>query len=179
MRSFVVALLPVLALGACGGGDGAGAGAESSAAEQLAPYADALASTFTADDVADGFQFTDESAGCVATRAVRVVGIDRLEQVGDPGAVVDATAADLSVFDLDQSELDQISAAFLDCIDGAEQILRDAFLGGVQLEGDQATCVADLVDRDLLIRILSAGIGGQSPEQALADVQTKFTACAS
>ncbi len=177
MRSIMVALVPVLALGACGGGDGTDA--ESSGTEQLAPYADALASTFTADDVADGFQFTDESAHCVSTRAVGVVGLDRLEQVGDPDAVVAATAADLSVFDLDQSELDQISAAFLDCIDGAEQILRDAFLGGTELDGDQATCVADLVDRDLLIRILSAGIGGQSPEQALADVQAKFAACAS
>ncbi len=168
----IAVLLAVGTLAACGDDDGSSAGSES-----LQPYADALAGTFTADNAAGGLTFTDESAHCVADRSVEVIGRDRLEAVGDPQDVVTATKADLRAFALEPAELDAVATAFLDCIPGAEQALRDAFVGGARLEGDQATCVADLVDRDLLVQILAAGIGGKPADEAVTDVQADFAAC--
>lgn len=183
-RSLLAPLAAILLLAACGdddGGDDAAAtsdGATAEVSDELQPYADALATSFTADDIADDFAFTDENAECVAAESVEVVGIDRLEAVGTPDEVITATTDDLAAFDLTQPELDRISEAFLDCVDDSEALLEDAFLEGAQLNAEQSQCVADLVDRELLVRILSAGIGGQDPEAALADVQSDFLACA-
>lgn len=170
MRRFALALLvSASVLAACGDDD--------SSADARQPYVDGLAETFAADDLSDEFSFTDENAECVASRSAEVIGVERLEEVGDPQDVTEATTDDLAVFDLHQDELDQISAAFLDCIDDAEQLLRDEFLEGSPVEGEQAACVAGLVDRDLLIRILSTGIGGEDPATQLSDVQAEFENC--
>lgn len=163
-----LAFLAVI-VGACGDDDSGG--------DDLKAYQEALSGSIAVDDISEDFAFTDENADCVAGDAVDVIGIDRLEEVGDPDEVAEATSTDLSVFELDQDELDQISASFLDCVDGAEEALRDEFLAGTELEGEQAECVSDLVDRDVLIRILSTGLGGLDPTEALGDLQADFQAC--
>ena len=176
-RLLLAPLVVVLALTACGGDDSDDAVEETQTSDELEPYVDALAETMATDDIADDFTFGGDDARCVAVDAAEVIGIERLEDVGDPDAVSEATETDLAVFELTQAELDQISASFLDCVDDAEEVLRETFLEGAQLEGEQADCVAELVDRPLLIRILSAGFGGQDPETALADIQDDFLDC--
>ena len=178
MRRLLLAPFAVVLLLASCGDDDADDSSDGDVSAELKPYADALATSYAADDIADDFTFTEENADCIATRSVRVVGIDRLEAVGTPDEVITATAEDLAVFDLDQAELDKIASAFLECVDDAEELLGDAFLSGdPSLTEEQSACVADLVDRDLLIRILSAGLGGQAPEEALSDLQDDYRAC--
>jgi hypothetical protein len=170
MRRPVLALLVAAVLvGACG---------DDSSSDDRQGYTDALADSFAVEEGSEEFGFTAESADCVAERSVEVIGIDRLQAVGDPAEVTAATGDDLAVFDLAQDELDEISAAFLDCVDNAEQLLRAEFLEGSAVEGEQAECVAALVDRDLLIRILSSGIAGQDPMSQLGDIQDEFEKCA-
>ncbi len=181
MRRLLLVPLPILlSLAACGDDDGssdAGSTDGGETSEALEPYVGALAESLATDDIADDLSFAGDEARCVSVEAAEVIGIERLEAAGDPDAVTDATETDLSVFELTQGELDQISASFLDCVDDAEQLLRETFLDGAQVDGEQAECVAELVDRDLLIRILSAGFGGQDPETALGDIQDDFLAC--
>lgn len=173
---FLVPLLILLTLTACGDDDASSAdGGETS--EALEPYVGALAESLATEDIADDLPFAGDEARCVSVEAAEVIGIERLDAVGEPDVVTDATETDLSVFELTQGELDRISASFLDCVDDAEQLLRETFLDGAQVDGEQAQCVAELVDRDLLIRILSAGFGGQDPETALGDIQDDFLAC--
>lgn len=171
MRRPVLALLVAAVLAAACGDD--------SSSDDMARYTDALAESFAVDSGSEEFRFTDESADCVAERSAEVIGIDRLREVGAPEDVTAATTDDLSVFDLDQDELDEISGALLDCVDDAEQLLRAEFLRSSAVEGEQAACVAELVDRDLLIRILSSGIGGQNPISQLGDIQDEFEKCTS
>lgn len=169
MRRPVLTLLAAAVLtGACGDDSGSG---------DLQRYTDALAASFEVDGGSDEFGFTEESADCVAERSAAVIGIDRLREVGDPEDVTAATADDLAAFDLDQDELDEIAAAYLDCVDDAEQRLRAEFLEDSDIEGERAACIAELVDRELLIRILSAGIGGQDPMSQLGDIQDEFEKC--
>lgn len=148
----------LLVVAACGGDDGDG---------DLALYAAALAES---TDDGDGPDLTDDERDCLGDLAAEVIGIERLEEVGDPDDVLEATEDDLSVFDLSKGELRVVAEGYFDCAPGVRGQLIDTLAKG---DEDLYDCLDDAFDQDDLIDLSATSIGGDDPDEAQTAVLTE------
>jgi hypothetical protein len=152
-----------LLLAACGGSS---SGGNLNAAEQA--KADEIAAQLTADTAA-GNPFTDETAAkCFADGIVSQLGLDRINALDTGGAVEDSFA------NMTTAEQETVADVALGCIN-FQQIIQDE-MTQAGLSSDQATCVANGLNNDLLKQLFLAQIRGEDPTSN-ADLVSVVTGC--
>lgn len=147
---FIVALTMLLA--ACGDDD---AGGGLSAEEQA--KANEIATELVADTSGEN-PFTDqETAACFSNGLVSEFGLARINEL-DSGAGVEAGFADMT-----EAEQENVADLAMTCVDfGA--IIKDQMTAS-GLPEEQANCVADAMNDDLLKGLFLAQIRGEDPAE--------------
>ena len=146
---FIVAL--TLLLAACGDDAGGGLSAEEQA------KADEIATELVADTSGEN-PFTDqETAACFSNGLVSEFGLARINEL-DSGAGVEAGFADMT-----EAEQENVADLAMTCVDfGA--IIKDQMTAS-GLPEEQANCVADAMNDDLLKGLFLAQIRGEDPAE--------------
>ena len=141
----VVALMLILA--ACG--DGGGLSGEAQA------KADEIKDELLEDTSAEN-PFADEAAAeCFADGLVSEFGLDRINEL-DSGEGVEAGFENMTA-----AEQETVADLALDCID-FQDMMREMMVNS-GLPADQADCVADALDDDLMKALFLAEISGEEP----------------
>ncbi len=170
----------VLAIGACGGGDGdevdepAGVtgGGDGGALEdpsepdtttgEIDPLVAAVAASIrNPDDPSEALPTTDEAL-CVARGTVDSIGAERLAELG---VTVDDVPAELVEFGLDANELERVVDIELACID-FRRLLSETFVVDVGISSGGAECLAAAFPADLIRR---AALAEGSSDPAAVD----------
>jgi hypothetical protein len=143
MGLVMVALVMILA--ACGGGGG-GLSAEEQA------KADEITAELTADPSAENPFADEEKASCFSEGLVGELGLDRINEL-DTGGGVDEGFGNMTV-----AEQEAVADLAVDCID--MQAYMGEMLANAGLSQDQADCVADGLNDDLIKQLFLAQISG-------------------
>ena len=119
--------------------------------EAEAAYVDALVEDFVRENQ---FQLGEDQYRCISQRIVETLGASRLDAVGTPAEVVEATHVDFRVFVLDQPDAEAITEGFFACADDFEQKFADIVvaLSGVDLGTAEARCVRNFVSNEQTAR---------------------------
>lgn len=152
----------------------------------------ALTRAITEEPLVSGLELEESDAECVADAAVDSIGADRLTEVG----LVGSEAADdqepasggggqIDLGALSDDELESLGRALESCIDGLDSLLVDTVAtavsegagDGLEVDDDQARCVAELVVEDFSVpRMVTVGIRadlGDEPFSSLSDSETE------
>jgi hypothetical protein len=143
----MVALVMVLA--ACGGDGGL------SAEEQA--KADELTAELTADQSIENPFADEEKASCFSEGLVGALGVDRINEL-DTGGGVEAGFANMTA-----DEQSNVADLAIDCID--MQAYMGEMMANSGLSQEQADCVADGLDDDMIKELFLAQIGGADVTQ--------------
>ena len=139
----------VMMLAACGGDGGL------SAEEQA--KVDEIVAELT-EDTSEANPFADEAdAQCFAEGIVGEVGLERINEL-DTGEGLEAGFANMTA-----DEQESIVDAALGCIDFPAYMSEQ--LAGAGLTEDQANCVSEGLDDDMIKALFLAQIAGQDPTQ--------------
>ncbi len=156
----LVLVVLVMVLPACGGGGG-GLSAEEQA------KADEIAAELTADTSAENPFADEEAAACFSEGIVGELGLERINAL-DTGAGVEAGFADMT-----EAEQETVADLALGCIDFPAMMREQMAAAG--LSEDQANCVAEGLDDDVLKTLFLAQIRGEdvaSSEELMAVVMS-------
>jgi len=134
----------VMMLAACGGGGGL------SAEEQA--KADEITAELTADQSAENPFSDEEKASCFSEGLVGELGLDRINEL-DSGEGVEAGFANMTA-----DEQGKVADLAIDCID--MQAYMGEMLANAGLSEDQANCVSEGLNDDLIKELFLAQIGG-------------------
>ena len=148
----VLAIMATFAIVLSACGDSASDGSSSDADPALVA---AIASEIKGDPD-DGFELADRDATCIAEKAVVGIGLDRLAELG-------VTADDVGEIDqvgFTDSEIGTIVSGFTDCVDLGELMAQSLVADGT-VSADDAECVADKFDADLIERLLASTFSGE------------------
>lgn len=143
MGLVIVALAMVLA--ACGGGGG-GLSAEEQA------KADEITAELTADQSIENPFADEEKAACFSEGLVGELGLERINAL-DSGEGVEAGFANMTA-----DEQGKVADLAIDCID--MQAYMGEMMANAGLPEEQANCVADGLDDDLIKELFLAQISG-------------------
>lgn len=173
-RLLLLLAVPALLLAACGDDDGAddtaGGGdtetpAEDTPAEEvpedLQPYADAIAADLESQD--EGLGFTSEQYQCIGDRSAAVFGVERLEAVGTPEEVIEATGEDLTALEPTDDEVAEVVDAYFACVPDIGDTLREAFLA--EETGETRECLEGVLTDELLRDVLEATLAADQSAQ--------------
>ena len=133
----------VMMLAACGGG---GLSAEEQA------KADEITAELTADTSAENPFADQEKASCFSEGLVGELGLDRINEL-DSGEGVEAGSANMTA-----DEQGKVADLAIDCID--MQAYMGDMLSNAGLSEEQAGCVSEGLDDDLIKELFLAQIGG-------------------
>jgi hypothetical protein len=134
----------VMLLAACGGGGGL------SAEEQA--KADEITAQLTADTSAENPFADQEKASCFSEGLVGELGLDRINEL-DTGGGVEAGFANMTA-----EEQGKVADLAIDCVD--MQAYMGEMLANAGLSQDQANCVAEGLNDDLIKELFLAQISG-------------------
>lgn len=156
MRILKVALVATLLLvgAACSddGGDGLGV------SDDAKPYVDELSKTLKEEDD-DEFQISDDQADCISATWIDILKPERLEENGVKPADLAEGGSDESISKLGLSKDE--GNAMVDAYDDCGINLRETFLeslsGDDSTSDEQAKCLDDAIDEDLLRDFLVQG----------------------
>ena len=135
----------VMVLAACGG-DGGGLSAEEQA------KADEITAELTADTSAENPFADEEKAACFSEGLVSELGLDRINEL-DTGGGVDEGFGNMTA-----EEQGKVADLAIDCID--MQAYMSEMMAGAGLPQEQADCVADGLNDDLIKELFLAQISG-------------------
>jgi hypothetical protein len=104
----------------------------------------------------DGFNISDADATCIAEKTVSGVGSDRMTELGvtaeNPGAIED--------IDFTGDEIGKIVDGFNDCVD-LQQLMADSLVADGSITDDDADCVAENFNGDLIKTLLTSTFSGE------------------
>lgn len=114
-------------------------------------YVDALVEDFVREDQ---FRVGEDQYRCISQRIVETLGASRLNGVGTPSEVVEATHVDFRVFVLDQPDAEAITEGFFACAEDFEQKFADVVVAqsGVDLGAPEAQCVRNFIANEQTAR---------------------------
>ena len=146
IRRFAAVATASLALVACGGdGDGTndylGGSSAGAAKEADSEFGQALTQAFMEDD--DSTFSTEEEAACVAGTMISEIGEDRLIELG----LGDGGLAAIGTYGFDDAEFEVIVNAVFNCVDMVGTMKAQLTQ---QFTEEQATCITDKIDVDML-----------------------------
>lgn len=141
----------MMLLAACGGGGGG-----LSAAEQA--KADEIKAQLLADTSAENVFGEEEAATCFSEGLVSDLGLERINALEASGVALQEGFANLTA-----AEQEKVADRAIGCID-FPAMMREQ-LTGAGLSEDQANCVADGLDDDMVKSLLMAYISGQDVTQ--------------
>jgi hypothetical protein len=170
-------LLALLVLMACNGGDddGGEGGRTSTTAEEdeAQAYVDAAAASLTADEE---LPFDQETATCVATALVDLIGADALARAGvSPQEFAEAETYDLLAVDVPDDAEARLSESLDDCDVVSTFTSMFAAELGVELPADAVACLDESVDRRAVTDAFASGLFAPSSED-LEEDQAGFQA---
>ena len=161
IRRFAAVAAASLALVACGGGDGTNdhlGGSSGGAAKNAdSEFGQALTQAFMEDD--DSTFSTEEEAACVAGTMISEIGEDRLIEPG----LGDGGLAAIGTYGFDDAEFEVIVNAVFNCVDMVGTMKAQLTQ---QFTEEQATCITDKIDVDMLKGMALSELTGEATTSA-------------
>ena len=148
-RAFIAAVALGFAVAACG--DDGEADAQ--------PYIDAVSADLQDPDDDDSPGLDEETAECLATALVDVVGADRLEEDDiDPDDLADAESLDDLDITLDDDAQEQLADGIVDC--DVETAIVEAAIDeiGADVPSGTTECLSDAIDDDAFSELMVASV---------------------
>lgn len=158
LRSLLFLPAAALVLTACSGGDGSSAEAE--------PYVDAMTESLAG--VEDG-GFSEEDARCFSEKFIDVVGLDRVEDAGEPEDFgSDAGNLEFAALDLTRDEANSIYDNYKDCGQDPMKRMQEDLADDDEMSPEAKACVEDLVTEDRMREVfIAAALDEQDNEEAM------------
>ena len=150
---------------------GSGGGSGSNGGDEQA-YADALAASLLASQEDSPLQVTEDQAQCFGDDAARIIGGDRLTQLGPADEVAQDTDPDFVSLGLSADEADEVASALIDCTPGFVQAVRDSFTEQTAADPEITECVNGIFDSDgeeIVRDAFAAGIVGEDADAVFID----------
>jgi len=151
----LLAIFATITIVLAGCGDSTGGGSDADPA-----LVAALAAEIKGDDDSS-FQLADEDATCIAENAINGIGVDRLTELG----VTADNVAEIEDVGFTEGEIRTVVSSFSGCVNLGELMAQSLVADG-SVSADDADCVADNFDGDLIERMLVSTFSGEDLESS-------------